>query len=131
MHQRGTRLTCPLPHCCWRAPRLSAAAAAAEAAYKNEMLPTSVPEIQRTNLAMTVSYNSCEGGLLRCDCDNSPAECRAESLLLEAGSLAVVDIVCVLSSTVLWLQSRCAWVGGRSCLSPSRCACVQCFGHNE
>ncbi len=25
-----------------------------EAAYKNEMLPTSVPEIQRTNLAMTV-----------------------------------------------------------------------------
>ena len=25
-----------------------------EAAYKNEMLPTSIPEIQRTNLAMTV-----------------------------------------------------------------------------
>jgi hypothetical protein len=25
-----------------------------EAAYKAEMLPTSVPEIQRTNLAMTV-----------------------------------------------------------------------------
>lgn len=25
-----------------------------EVAYKNEMLPTSVPEIQRTNLAMTV-----------------------------------------------------------------------------
>ena len=25
-----------------------------EAAYKNEMLPTSIPEIQRTNLSMTV-----------------------------------------------------------------------------
>lgn len=30
-----------------------------EAAYKNEMLPTSVPEIQRTNLAMTVRARFC------------------------------------------------------------------------
>lgn len=27
---------------------------ATQAAYKNEMLPTSIPEIQRTNLSMTV-----------------------------------------------------------------------------
>ena len=28
-----------------------------EVAYKNEMLPTSIPEIQRTNLSMTVRVN--------------------------------------------------------------------------
>jgi ATP-dependent RNA helicase DHX8/PRP22 len=33
-----------------------------EAAYKNEMLPTSVPEIQRTNLAMTVLTLKAMGG---------------------------------------------------------------------
>jgi hypothetical protein len=33
---------------------LRCSAVCAEAAYKNEMLPTSVPEIQRTNLSMTV-----------------------------------------------------------------------------
>jgi hypothetical protein len=36
-----------------------------EAAYKSEMLPTSVPEIQRTNLAMTVLTLKV-GGLLTC-----------------------------------------------------------------
>jgi hypothetical protein len=67
----------------------------AEAAYKNEMLPTSVPEIQRTNLAMTVLTLKAMGinDMLGFDFMDPPPPATLISALEQLYNLGALDEV--------------------------------------
>eukprot|EP00882_Tetradesmus_deserticola_P014303 GHRQ01015206.1.p3 GENE.GHRQ01015206.1~~GHRQ01015206.1.p3 ORF type:complete len:113 (-),score=53.44 GHRQ01015206.1:854-1192(-) len=67
----------------------------AEAAYKNEMLPTSVPEIQRTNLSMTVLTLKAMGinDMLGFDFMDPPPPATLISALEQLYNLGALDEV--------------------------------------
>jgi ATP-dependent RNA helicase DHX8/PRP22 len=75
----------------------------AEAAYKNEMLPTSVPEIQRTNLAMTVLTLKAMGinDMLGFDFMDPPPPATLISALEQLYNLGALDEVRVLDRDFL------------------------------
>lgn len=66
-----------------------------EAAYKNEMLPTSVPEIQRTNLSMTVLTLKAMGinDMLGFDFMDPPPPATLISALEQLYNLGALDEV--------------------------------------
>lgn len=95
-----------MPHCLIHLPHFahphSCVLHCAEAAYKNEMLPTSVPEIQRTNLAMTVLTLKAMGinDMLGFDFMDPPPPATLISALEQLYNLGALDEVRVYADEV-------------------------------